>query len=351
MNTKKTLADAQPGGRVRLGDQAERARFEAWPHAREFEIQKDGSGEYLSEVTHGAWLTWKHLSAQPSPGGQDALANARELLAAEYDKAGEKVFADRARKGRYDNDPDVRAIVAALAARQPSKQPDSVALGEATEFCIEKGVRQSVGEPVAFQLAGSEPLWCLHVLGMDDVHPAPSKAHAEKAAAWHNEQFKGQAARLGISIEAKVVPWPHSAESHAAGVAEFIPQWLIPQWQLDALEANAKQPAQAVDLGTGIKAIASERVRQLCIEGFSRDSDEQYREGELARAATAYVQLAAMDLQVGSRKHIASQEPPFFWPWAQEWWKPVDARRDLVRAGALIAAQIDLIDSQAVGNG
>jgi hypothetical protein len=59
------------------------------------------------------------LSAQPSPGGQDALATARELLAAEYDKAGEKVFADRARKGRYDNDPDVRAIVAALAARQP----------------------------------------------------------------------------------------------------------------------------------------------------------------------------------------------------------------------------------------
>ena len=111
------------------------------------------------------------------------------------------------------------------------------------------------------------------------------------------------------------------------------------------------QPAQAVDLGTGIKAIASERERQLCIEGFSRDSDEQYREGELARAATAYVQLAAMDLQVGSRTHIASQEPPFFWPWAPEWWKPADARHDLVRAGALIAAQIDLIDSQAVGNG
>ncbi|MFH7456686.1 hypothetical protein, partial [Pseudomonas syringae group genomosp. 7] len=43
------------------------------------------------------------------------------------------------------------------------------------------------------QAVGQEPLWCLHVLGMDDVHPAPSKAHAEKAAAWHNEQFKDQA--------------------------------------------------------------------------------------------------------------------------------------------------------------
>lgn len=36
----------------------------------------------------------------------------------------------------------------ALAARQPSKQPDSVALGEATEFCTQKAARQPVGEPV-----------------------------------------------------------------------------------------------------------------------------------------------------------------------------------------------------------
>ncbi len=109
--------------------------------------------------------------------------------------------------------------------------------------------------------------------------------------------------------------------------------------------------AQGVDLGTGVQAIAGERERQLCVEGFSPACDEQYLEGELARAATAYAQLAAMDLQAGTRSHIASSEPPFFWPWAPEWWKPVDARRDLVRAGALIAAQIDLLDSQAMRNG
>jgi hypothetical protein len=110
-------------------------------------------------------------------------------------------------------------------------------------------------------------------------------------------------------------------------------------------------PAQALDLGTGVKAIAAERERQLQAEGFTRDSDQQYRRGELAKAATAYVQLAAMDLEAGGRNHIAWYGPAAVWPWAPEWWKPVDARRDLVRAGALIAAQIDLIDSQAVGNG
>lgn len=297
-NDNKTLADVRPGGRVRLGDQAERARFEQY---RGGDFERDAQGYYTNPRTAQDWAMWQAAlsaqpspggqgglnyermfvdacvalaevsrelgcdpeqggaepilaaiaelrAAQPSPGGQDALETARELLAAEFEK--NDVTAAAARRLRNHNQTAVEAAaLRVIAARQPSKQPDSVALGEATEFCIEKGARQPVGEPVAFQLAGSEPLWCLHVLGMDDVHPAPSKAHAEKAAAWHNEQFKDQAERLGISIEAKVVPWPHSAESHAAGAAEFIPQWLIPQWQLDALEANAKQPAQAVDLG------------------------------------------------------------------------------------------------------
>lgn len=30
-----------------------------------------------------------------------------------------------------------------------------------------------------------------------------------------------------------------------------------------------------------------------------------------------------------------------WWPWAVRWWKPKDPIRDLVRAGALIAAEID----------
>ncbi len=143
---RATLADAQPGGRVRLGDQAEldRLEFQAWAEQLKHTLTRWGNGpgdvmplfvsevagNYISPATQAAWEAWRHLSAQPSPGVQDALATARELLAAEYDKAGEKVFADRARKGRYDNDPDVRAIVAALAARQPvaDQHPDDLAV-------------------------------------------------------------------------------------------------------------------------------------------------------------------------------------------------------------------------------
>ncbi|HFT6958867.1 TPA: hypothetical protein ACGRP4_001299 [Stenotrophomonas maltophilia] len=109
---------------------------------------------------------------------------------------------------------------------------------------------------------------------------------------------------------------------------------------------SAALARQTVDLGSGIEAIAGERQRQLQAEGFTREKDQQYRRGELAKAATAYVQLAALDLEAGTRNHIAWHGPAAVWPWAAEWWKPVDARRDLVRAGALIAAQIDQIDSQ-----
>ena len=139
-------------------------------------------------------------------------------------------------------------------------------------------------------------LWCLHVLGMDDVHPAPSKAHAEKAAAWHNEQFKDQAARLGISIEAKVVPWPHSAESHAAGVADFIPQWLIPRWQLDALEAKDAGPTQAVDLP------------------YSLDADPAGIRARVADVITG-------TLMVGAQGHT----PPPAGHWAEPFWQAARA--------------------------
>ncbi|MBN5049463.1 hypothetical protein JY456_03800 [Stenotrophomonas maltophilia] len=120
---------------------------------------------------------------------------------------------------------------------------------------------------------------------------------------------------------------------------------------LDGTSPAISSPVEAACLGTGVKAIAAERERQLQEEGFTRESDQQYRRGELARAATAYVQLAAMDLEFGTRDHIAWHGQGAVWPWAPEWWKPVDARCDLVSAGALIAAQIDLIDSQGVSNG
>ena len=82
MNTdNKTLADVQPGGRVRLGDQAERARFEKWM-TDVAKIIVGSSDPYPAGLERDYWRVWQAaLSAQPSPGGQgDGLAMAAGKL-------------------------------------------------------------------------------------------------------------------------------------------------------------------------------------------------------------------------------------------------------------------------------
>lgn len=83
----------------------------------------------------------------------------------------------------------------------------------------------------------------------------------------------------------------------------------------------------------GAKRIALERDRQVLAEGFDAGHDRQHGRGELAEAALAYLaNLVAPG---------PAAAPPPFWPWGAEWWKPKDPIRDLERAGALIAAELD----------
>lgn len=93
---------------------------------------------------------------------------------------------------------------------------------------------------------------------------------------------------------------------------------------------------------TVIDEIAAERRRQLEAEGWTLDHEDSQQQGELARAAGCYA------LQAGwSQDPRASSWPidaPGAWPWADEWWKPKDVRRDLLRAAALIVAEIERLD-------
>lgn len=83
--------------------------------------------------------------------------------------------------------------------------------------------------------------------------------------------------------------------------------------------------------------IAAERKRQIEVEGWTAEHDDEHTECELAMAAAAYCE------------HAVNQDGniPGFWPWLEKWWKPKDARRDLVKAGALIVAEIERRDRSA----
>ena len=65
-----------------------------------------------------------------------------------------------------------------------------------------------------------DELWCVHVNGPDDVHAAPSKAEAERAAAHLNAYFS-QEPLDDLRVSAEVILWPWPPASHADSVRFF----------------------------------------------------------------------------------------------------------------------------------
>ncbi|HED9570207.1 TPA: ead/Ea22-like family protein [Klebsiella pneumoniae] len=86
-------------------------------------------------------------------------------------------------------------------------------------------------------------------------------------------------------------------------------------------------------------AVLAERKRQVAAEGWTPGHDDEYEHGELADAAGCYA--------LSSELFDCAGEPPRPWPWPDEWWKPTNRRRDLVKAGALILAEIERLDRAA----
>jgi|GEM_PF-1068927 len=182
MSTDKTLADAQPGGRVRLGDQAERAPWRSmdtcprdgtvvrlrwgedhvspgWWSAPVSPVQND-DGTWPSDtggfpwafidfnngsafVNHAVdteygpthWAPYAALSAQPSPSGQDAPRNVDDKAVRQFlaDRAPTDVHREEILSGAYDRTlwfDHIRELMTALAARQPlaEQHPDDLAV-------------------------------------------------------------------------------------------------------------------------------------------------------------------------------------------------------------------------------
>lgn len=107
-------------------------------------------------------------------------------------------------------------------------------------------------------------------------------------------------------------------------------------------------------MATGAEIIAAERQRQIDVEGWTAEHDDQHTLGQLAAAGACYALLCTRwrdaTALVGGQlvRHI-------LWPYHADWFKPAEYPdppwgkhvhrdrkvRDLAKAGALIAAEID----------
>ena len=85
-----------------------------------------------------------------------------------------------------------------------------------------------------------------------------------------------------------------------------------------------------------MKKSRAERQRQI-EHGFDIAHDAEHNPtGELARAAACYCISNARGLLYSNRSLV--------WPWMWPWWKPRNRRHDMIRAAALIVAEIERID-------
>lgn len=85
-----------------------------------------------------------------------------------------------------------------------------------------------------------------------------------------------------------------------------------------------------------VEDVLAERRRQIEGEGWTPEHDDEHDAEELAQAAASYALWSA------SLYDSAFE----VWPglWDRNWFKPTDPRRDLVKAAALIIAEIERLD-------
>jgi hypothetical protein len=119
----------------------------------------------------------------------------------------------------------------------------------------------------------------------------------------------------------------------------------MPDTEKAQLLALGDHSEDDLKMGKAHADVLAERRRQVEAEGWTPGHDDEHDAGELASAASAYALFAADELHPQSQGDgDYGRSPPDMWPFHRSWWKPDDERRALIKAGALILAEIERID-------
>lgn len=155
----------------------------------------------------------------------------------------------------------------------------------------------------------------------------------------HQVSADGAEQKARTVIDAWRDEWHLEPEPEMDGANSEVYESLV-RHVANALRAATPPPAVT---SHGIEVIARERQRHFEVEGWTPDHDDEHVHGELAVAAACY----AVEHTDASVRYPDDDPEGSGWPWGERWWKPKGELRNLARAGALIAAEIDRLERNA----
>jgi len=106
------------------------------------------------------------------------------------------------------------------------------------------------------------------------------------------------------------------------------------------------QPNPANGQTRAVRDVIAERRRQIEAEGRTTQHDDANPAGVMSVAAACYA-IGASNALVLAVGDTSTCPAPEVFPWEDAWWKPTTPRRDLVKAAALILAEIERLDRAA----
>ncbi|WP_038769585.1 hypothetical protein [Burkholderia pseudomallei] len=104
---------------------------------------------------------------------------------------------------------------------------------------------------------------------------------------------------------------------------------------LESLLNDSNDAQIAIQLTNAARDVLIERRRQIEQEGWTPEHDDKCGDLEISCAAGCYAMYTLA---------YPAGDPPPPWPWATDWWKPTTQRRNLVKAAALILAELERLD-------